>query len=137
MAQRFNPDEIWKPFGAFAMAAVQGNGHIVHLKGQVALDKDGRLIGKGDLRAQLRQILQNIRDVLASCGGEMADVFSLTQYTTDIEAFMQAGDIRAAIFSEPYPVTTTVQVARLYDPEILVEITAIAEVPAERFHRPA
>ena len=92
MAQRFDPEDVWKPFGAFAMVAVQGNGHIVHLKGQVALDKDGRLVGKGDLRAQLHQILENIGAVLASVGGEMGDIFSLTQYTTDIEAFMQAGD---------------------------------------------
>jgi len=137
MAEHFNPREIWQPFGAFSMLVAQGDGQVVHLKGQVPLDPDGALIGKGDLRAQLRQTLENIEAVLASVGGTMADVVSLTHYTTDIGAFMGAGDIRARFFAEPYPVTTTVEVARLYDPEIQVEITATAEIPRERYHPPA
>ncbi len=137
MAEHFNPREVWPPFGAFSMLVAQGDGQVVHLKGQVSLDIDGHLIGKGDLRAQLRQTLENIEAVLASVGGTMADVVSLTHYTTDIGAFMGAGDIRAQFFAEPYPVTTTVEVARLYDPEIQVEITATAEIPRERYHPPA
>jgi enamine deaminase RidA (YjgF/YER057c/UK114 family) len=137
MAEHFNPREVWQPFGAFSMLVAQGDGQVVHLKGQVPLDPDGALIGKGDLRAQVRQTLENIEAVLASVGGTMADVVSLTHYTTDLGAFMGAGDIRAQFFAEPYPVTTTVEVARLYDPEIQVEITATAEIPRERYHPPA
>jgi len=62
---------------------------------------------------------------------------SLTQYVTDIEAFMAAGDVRRQFFAPPFPVTTTIEVSRLYDPALLVEITAIAEVPRDRFKRPA
>ncbi len=137
MAEHFNPREVWQPFGAFSMLVAQGDGQVVHLKGQVPLDPDGALIGKGDLRAQVRQTLENIEAVLASVGGTMADVVSLTHYTTDIGAFMGAGDIRVQFFAAPYPVTTTVEVARLYDPEIQVEITATAEIPRERYHPPA
>ena len=137
MAERFNPAEIWAPFGAFSMAVAQGDGQVVHLKGQVALDRDGRLIGKGDMRAQVRKVLENIAAVLASLGGNMGDVVSLTHYTTDIDRFMNTGDIRTAFFADPYPVTTTVQVARLYDPDVLIEITAIAEIPRDRFRPPA
>ena len=137
MAQSFNPAQIWTPFGAFSMAVVQGDGQVVHLKGQVALDRDGRLIGKGDMRAQVRKTLENIAAVLAHVGGNLSDVISLTQYTTDIDRFMDTGDIKTAFFADPYPATTTVQVARLYDPDILIEITAIAEVPRGRFRTPA
>ncbi len=137
MVKRFNPAEIWTPFGAFSMAVAQGDGQIVYLKGQVALDRDGRLVGKGDMRAQVRKVLENIAAVLASLGGNMSDVVSLTHYTTDIDGFMQTGDIRTAFFADPYPVTTTVQVARLYDPDVLIEITAIAEIPRDRFRPPA
>lgn len=115
------------------MGVVQGDGQVVYLKGQVSLDAEGRVVGKGDIRAQVRKTLENIEAVLSQVGGRMADVFSLTQYLTDIDAFMQTGDIRKAFFSEPYPVTTTVEVVRLYDPDLLVEITAIAEIPRERF----
>ncbi|MBR8343898.1 RidA family protein [Burkholderia ambifaria] len=133
MAEAVNPPELWAPFGAFSMAVVQGDGRIVHLKGQVALDKDGHVVGAADMRAQVRQTLGNIRDVLAAMGGQMQDVISLVHYATDIDAFMQAGDIRETFFAEPYPVTTTVQVERLYRPDLLIEIAAIAEIPRARF----
>ena len=58
------------------MAAIQGEGHVVYLKGHVALDKDGRLVGKGDMRAQVRKTLENIRTILQSVGGDLGDVFA-------------------------------------------------------------
>jgi 2-iminobutanoate/2-iminopropanoate deaminase len=136
MALHFNPPGIWQPFGAFSMGVIEGEGRVVHLKGQVALDAGGSIVGRGHMRAQVRKTLENIREVLAGVGGEMRDVISLTQYATDIDAFMGTGDIRKEFFKDPYPVTTTVQVARLYDPDLLIEITAIAEVPSERFRPP-
>ncbi len=137
MVDAVNPAGVWAPFGAFSLVAIQGDGQVVHLKGQVALDVDGTIVGPMQMRTQVRQVLENIRDVLASMGGEMADIFSLVHYTTDIEQFMAASDIRKAFFSAPYPVTTTVQVARLYHPDLMIEIAAIAEIPRERFRRPA
>ena len=136
MAESHNPAGVWQPFGAFSMAVLQGEGQVVHLKGQVALDAAGNVVGAGEMRAQVRQVLTNIQSVLAALGGRMSDVISLTHYTTDIAAFMQTGDIRTAFFSAPYPVTTTVEVAALYRPELLIEITAIAEIPRDRFQRP-
>ncbi len=136
MAESWNPDNVWAPFGAFSMVVLQGTGQVVHLKGQVALDASGAIIGAGDMRAQVRQVLTNIETVLATIGGKMSDVISLTQYMTDIQAFMQTGDIRKEFFAAPYPITTTVEVAALYNPEIIIEITAIAEIPLERYMRP-
>jgi 2-iminobutanoate/2-iminopropanoate deaminase len=135
MADSFNPPNIWQPFGAFSMMKIQGAGQIVHLKGQVALDKDGHIVGTNDMRMQLRKVLENIHAVLASVGGTMADIMSLTHYATDIEQFMAAGDIRKEFFAEPFPVTTTVEITRLYHPDLLIEITAVAEIPHERFRR--
>ena len=136
MAEAHNPGDVWQPFGAFSMAVLQGEGQVVHLKGQVALDAAGALVGAGDMRAQVRQVLANIQSVLAGLGGRMSDIVSLTHYTTDIAAFMQSGDIRQDFFSAPYPVTTTVEVAALYDPALMIEITATAEIPRDRFQRP-
>ena len=137
MAGSYNPPTVWKPFGAFSMVKIHGEGQLVQLKGQVSLDRDGQLVGKGDMRAQVRQTLENIKAVLASIGGEMSDIVSLTQYATDIEQFMASGDIRKEFLSEPYPVTTTVQVVRLYHPDLRIEITATAEIPRHRFNVPA
>jgi len=136
MIDAINPPRVWSPFGAFSMAVIQGAGQIVHLKGQVALDQQGQVVGAQDMRAQVRKVLENIKSVLASMGGEMGDVVSLIHYATDIERFMGTGDIRKEFFAAPYPVTTTVQVARLYHPDLLIEITAMAEIPRERFRRP-
>jgi len=137
MIDSFNPPEMWQPFGAFSMGVIQGQGQMVYLKGQVALDTDGQIVGRGDMKAQVRKVLENIQAVLAHVSGEMGDIVSLTQYVTDIEAFMAAGDVRRQFFAPPFPVTTTIEVSRLYDPALLVEITAIAEVPRDRFKRPA
>ncbi|MER9300298.1 RidA family protein [Mesorhizobium sp. M0621] len=136
MATSFNPPGIWQPFGAFSMLKIQGSGQIVHLKGQVSLDREGQIVGKNDMRAQVRKTLENIQAVLVSVGGTMADIISLTQYATDIEQFLAAADIRKQFFAEPFPVTTTVQVVRLYHPDLLIEITAIAEIPRDRFRQP-
>ncbi|MCP4326995.1 MAG: RidA family protein [Alphaproteobacteria bacterium] len=136
MIDAFDPPDLWAPFGAFSMGVVQGDGQVVYLKGQVALDRDGAVVGRGDMAAQVRQVLENIQSALAIVGGAMADIVSLTHYVTDIGAFMKPGAVRREFFSAPYPVTTTVQVAALYDPELMVEITAIAEIPRDRFRRP-
>ena len=136
MSTAFNPPDLWQPFGPFSQLQIIGTGKLVHLKGQVALDRDGAIVGPGDMRAQVSQVLENIRTALASIGGEMRDIVSLTQYATDIETFMQAGDIRQAYFSAPFPVTTTIEVRRLYHPDLLIEITAVAEVPLDRFRAP-
>jgi enamine deaminase RidA (YjgF/YER057c/UK114 family) len=137
MIDSFNPSEVWSPFGAFSMGVVQGPGQVVYLKGQVALDRDGKVVGSGDMRAQTVQTLDNIAAVLASIGGGICDIVALTQHTTDIKQFMETGDIRRRYFTPPYPVTTTVQVMALYHPDLMVEITAIAEIPRDRFRPPA
>jgi enamine deaminase RidA (YjgF/YER057c/UK114 family) len=131
--QAFNPANVWQPFGMFSMAAVQGEGRIVHLKGQIALDKDGTVVAKGDMRGQTRKTLENVRAVLAYVGGEMQDIVAITHHVTDIEAFMQTADIRREFFAPPFPVTTTVEVVRLFHPDLVVEMTATAEVPDDRF----
>ena len=58
MVDSFNPHSVWKPFGAFSMGVIQGEGQIVYLKGQIALDRDGRVVGKGDVAAQLGRRLR-------------------------------------------------------------------------------
>lgn len=136
MATSCNPGNVWQPCGAFSMMVMQGSGQVVHLKGQVSLDASGAIIGPNDMRTQVRQVLSNIEAVLAAAGGKMSDVISLVHYTTDIKAFMQTGDIRQEFFAEPYPVTTTVEVSALYDAGLVIEVTAVAEIPEDRYKAP-
>ena len=136
MVNAVNPSSVWSPFGAFSMAVIQGDGQVIHLKGQVSLDKSGDIVGPNDMRTQVRKVFENIRDVLSSMGGQMSDVVSLVHYAADIEQFMATGDIRKEFFAPPYPVTTTVEIKRLYRPDLMIEITAVAEIPRDRFRRP-
>ena len=127
MAKSFNPPDIWKPCGAFSQVVAAGAGQTLYLKGQVALDLNGNVVGEGDMRAQVAQVLKNVSAILVAVGGRMSDIVSIQQFTTDIQAFMQCGDIRSVYFQAPYPVTTTVEVSSLYDPRLLIEITCIAD----------
>ena len=132
----FDPDNVWKPFGAFSQAVVQGSGKIIHIKGQVSLDIEGNIVGVGDTEAQAEKALENIESILSEFGGRMEDIYSLTHHVTNIEGFMKTGHIRTRYFNPPYPVTTTVEVSRLYHPDLLVEITASAEIPLDRYIEP-
>lgn len=136
MAESCNPETVWAPFGTFSQVVMGGDGQVLYLKGQVALDPDGTIVGPGDMKAQVHQTLLNIENLLAHFNGQMTDIVSLTHYTTDIKQFMDAGSVRQKFFKEPYPITTTVEISSLYDPELLIEITAIAEVPKSRYRKP-
>lgn len=136
MAKSYDPPNIWKPFGAFSQSVISGAGRTIHLKGQVALGPDGEIIGDGEMAVQVEQVLRNIDDILEPMGGRMSDIASLQQFTTDIKAFMGCGAVRARFFEAPFPVTTTLEVSSLFDPRLLVEITAIAEIPLDRFVMP-
>ena len=118
------------------MGAAQGQGKILHLKAQVALDENGDLIGKNDMRKQVQKVFENIQKVLHHVGGEMKDIFSISHYVTNMDAFAKVGDLRKAFFQEPYPISTTIEVRRLFHPDWLVEVSAIAEIPEERFLSP-
>lgn len=115
------------------MAVIQGDGQIVQAKGQVALDQRSQVVGALDMRARVRRALENIKCLLASVAGEMGDIVSLVHYATDIQRFMGKDDIRKEFFTAPFSVTTAVQVGRLYHPDLLIEVTAMAENPERAF----
>lgn len=113
LATSFDPPNVWSPFGAFSHSVIAGDGRTIYLNGQVALGRDGQIVGEGDMAVQVQQALQNISDILASMGGGMSDLVSLQQFTTDIQAFMKCGEVRMGFFQAPYPVTTTLEISSL------------------------
>ena len=137
MADAFDAPGTVKPFGIFSSAAWQPEGKVLHVSGQVAQDTTGSVMGKGDIRAQTRQVLENIRTVLASAGGTMDDVARVTVYVTDMSGLGQIHEVRGQYFRRPYPASTLVEVKRLVKPEYLIEIDAVAVIPADRVKRPS
>ena len=86
--------------------------------------------GRGDIRAQTRKTLENLQAVLAEAGATMDDVVKVTVFVTNLsEHFAAIHEIRAEFFASDYPASTLVEVSRLVDPEMLIEIEAIAVTP--------
>jgi reactive intermediate/imine deaminase len=100
-------------------------GRILFVAGQVALDEEGRLVGRGDAAAQARQVLTNLKRVIEGAGGSMANVARTTVYLTHLDDRGPVGNVRAEFFSAPAPANTLLVVTSLAQPEFLVEIDAI------------
>jgi reactive intermediate/imine deaminase len=100
-------------------------GSLVYTSGQVAWDDHGELVGLGDPTAQTRQVLSNVESVLREGGATLADVMKCNVYLADIRYFQAMNDVFATFFPDDPPARTTVQ-APLAEPEMLVEIEAIA-----------
>ena len=140
--QFFFPDRAWRqstPEGAggWSVADAKGEirfaqairiGNVIYLAGQVAWDENGEIVGKGDLLAQSRQVFKNIQEILELAGASLNDIVRLTQYfmdMSDIHAFRQA---RREAMPGVTCITTGVQVARLTQPDLLLEVEAMAVV---------
>ena len=132
MADAFNVPGVVKPFGVFSSAAWQPRGRVLHVSGHVSQDESGATVGKGSMEVQTRQVLENIRKVLAHAGGTMDDVAKVTVFVTDVTEIATIHAVRREYFKEPYPASTLVQVAQLIDPDWLIEIEAVAVVPDDR-----
>lgn len=131
-AERLNPPGLYDSVRyGFSHAARQRGGSVLHLAGQVAWDQDGKLVGPGDLAAQTRQALANIRAVLAAAGASPVDVLRLRTYVVDHNPDKLGpvlGQI-AEFYGEATPAPNTfIGVSTLALPEFLIEIEATAAV---------
>lgn len=99
----------------------------IYVSGQLSRDKDGQIVGKGDMRAQIRQVGQNLQTALKAAGVGLEDLVKTTTFVTDIEEFFKHPDVRHEAFGVALPTSTTIEVRRLSHPDLLVEIEAIAE----------
>jgi enamine deaminase RidA (YjgF/YER057c/UK114 family) len=105
---------------------VTGSGRMIFVAGQVARDGAGNNVGKGDMRAQIEQVGENIKDALEAVGASLDDIVRTTTYVTDIDEYFKHADVRLRYFGKAIPTSTTVEVRRLASPDNLVEIEAFA-----------
>ena len=138
MTTGFNPPGTWQPRGrGFSMGVVQQSGRVVHLTGQVAWDSEEEIVGLGDVAAQTHQCFRNIQAVLAGVDGNLGDLVTITTYFTDRAQLPAIQQVRAHYFSDDdAPASTSVMVAGLGHPDFLVELTAVAVIPDDRFRQP-
>jgi enamine deaminase RidA (YjgF/YER057c/UK114 family) len=97
----------------------------IFVSGQLARDARGEVVGKGDMRAQIRQTGENIKAALAAAGASLNDVVKTNTYVTDIEEFFKHTDVRMEYFGA-LPTSTTIEVRKLAHPDLMVEIEVVA-----------
>jgi enamine deaminase RidA (YjgF/YER057c/UK114 family) len=128
-----NPPTLAKATGYSHGIEVQG-GKTLYVAGQVALDQNGQLVGRGDLVAQFRQICENLKAVLLARAGQLNDIVKLTIFVLDKTAYRarskEMGAVYREFFGRHYPAMTFLEVKGLYDEDqgCLMEIEAVAVV---------
>lgn len=104
-------------------------GSTVYVSGTAATDPNGNVVGRGDPYAQAVQALRNIEAALQSAGARLEHVVRTRIFVTSIDAWEPIGKAHAEVFGEIRPATSMVEVSRLIDPDMLVEIEADAVIP--------
>lgn len=107
-------------------------GNTLYLAGQVAQDRNGKLVGKGDIEAQAKQVYTNLKSILTEAGGSLAHIVKTTTYLTHFASLEGYRKVRATFFTEPLPPNTLVVVESLASPDFLIEIEAIAELEEKK-----
>jgi enamine deaminase RidA (YjgF/YER057c/UK114 family) len=120
----------WEPLVGYSRALRVGDRVLV--AGTTAVDAGGQVVGDGDIGAQARYILGKIGSALAAAGSCLADVVRTRIYVTDMASWEAVGLAHGEIFKDVRPVSTLVEVSKLVDPRLLVEIEAEAVVPRDR-----
>jgi enamine deaminase RidA (YjgF/YER057c/UK114 family) len=121
-----NPTELAPPPGYSHVAEIRG-GRLVYIAGQVALDRHGNLVGKGDFEAQADQVFRNLTAALASVGCAPSNVAKLTVFVRDanqLQSYRKARD--RFLNGATSPAATFVQVSRLATEDFLIEVEAVA-----------
>lgn len=129
-----NPDGVHPPVGRYSHLARVTSGELLFLAGQVSVDADGMLVGKDDAAAQTLQAYRNIGTVLKSAGASFASIVQLTTYVVGRESVQPYLDARTELFADifpddSYPPNTLLVISGLVDPDMLVEVTAVAGLP--------
>ncbi len=127
--QVLRSDKLAPPVGVFSPAIkVPAQGHMIYVSGLTARAPDGATHAPGDVREQTRYILENLKTLLAEGGATLDDVVRVVVYIRDMNDFQAIHEVRARYFTKDPPASTMVEVSRLVNGDMLIEIEATAVV---------
>jgi enamine deaminase RidA (YjgF/YER057c/UK114 family) len=129
-----NPKALSLPKGYSQAAEIDmGSSRMIIMAGQVALDKAGNLVGKGDLAKQANQCFINIKHIVEDAGGSMNNIVKLNYYIKDVSKVQLLRNIRDKYINTKTPPTSTlVEVSKLFRDDLLIEIEATAVIPKKK-----
>lgn len=129
---RLNPDTIAAPIGRYshAVRVETTEATWIYISGQIANDLEGNLVGPSDLRAQTRQVFENLRAILEADGATFADVVKIGTYVTTLENLDGMREVRSEYLTAEPPASTAVQVVALVVPNAMIEVDVVAVVPS-------
>lgn len=127
-----NPPTVAAPMGNYSHAVrVETAESIwIHVSGQIATDREGRLVGPGDMRAQTAQVFENLAAILAANGGSFGDVVQISTFVTSFDDLAAIREVRGRFLAQEPPASTAVRVVSLVVPEALIEVDLVAAIPA-------
>jgi len=116
---------VSRPSAPYSQALLVAAKRQLYISGQVPVDENGDLVGKGDIEAQTRKVFANIQALCEAAGGTLDNVVFLRMYLTDMRFRPAITEVRNELLRAPYPAATMVQVSGLASEDWLVEIEAI------------
>jgi reactive intermediate/imine deaminase len=131
-ATRSNPETVAAPIGTYSQAVRVETGDAVwiSISGQIAIDREGNLVGPGDMRAQTRQVFENLNAILEAHGATFADVVKIGTYLTRLDDLAGMREVRGEYLTAEPPASTSVQVVALVVPDAMIEVDLLAVVAA-------
>jgi enamine deaminase RidA (YjgF/YER057c/UK114 family) len=126
MRKVIQPKQLSDPRPRYSQGILTEPGRLLFIAGQTASDKDGNVVGEGDIEAQAHQVFKNIQAVLKEAGGSLENLAMTTTYITDIECREGYNRVRKEYYKKTSPTSTLVVVKGLARKEYLIEIAGIA-----------
>ncbi|MGH7826868.1 MAG: RidA family protein [Candidatus Binatia bacterium] len=122
------PKSLNDPRPRYSQGILNEGGKLLFVAGQTASDQAGNVVGKGDIKAQTKQVFANLKAVLEEAGGTLDDLVMTTTYITDREYREGYNEVRRGIYKKDPPTSTLVIVKGLAHPDYLIEIAGIAVI---------